>query len=56
MEFARYIGIDPGRKGAMAVLDERGQLLLMTDACSTEELGVLDIEPVLLDAVSHGNG
>lgn len=40
----------------MAVLDERGQLLLMTDACSTEELGVLDIEPVLLDAVSHGNG
>jgi predicted RNase H-like nuclease (RuvC/YqgF family) len=54
LEFARCIGIDPGRKDAMAVLDERGQLLPVTDACSADELGVLDIAPVLTNALSHG--
>ncbi len=52
--FHLFIGIDPGRKGAMAVLDARGELLSLHDACSGAELGVLDIEPVLRDAVQQG--
>lgn len=54
MSFSYYIGIDPGRKGALAVLNEAGELVLLTDACSTEELGVLSIEPVLLEYACKG--
>lgn len=55
MSFTNYIGIDPGTKGAIAVLDAEGRLLSMADAKSTDELGVPAIEPVLQAAVAAGS-
>jgi len=52
--FDYYLGIDPGRSGALAVLDADAKLLELHDVSSGEELGVLTIEPVLVEVVKRG--
>lgn len=53
-KFDTYIGIDPGRKGAMAVLNGDGSLRAFYEAASAEELGAMAIEPVLAEAALRG--
>jgi len=53
-DFQRYVAVDPGRKGAVAVLDAFGELIRLEDAGSAHELGAEAISQVLREESAHG--
>lgn len=54
LSFERYIAVDPGRNGAVAVLDTFGELIRLKDAGSKEELGAVTISQVIREESKHG--
>lgn len=54
LDFQRYIAVDPGRKGAVAVLDAFGELIRLVDAGSKEELGAGAVIRVIREESTHG--
>lgn len=52
--FQRYIAVDPGRKGAIAVLGADGQLLRLEDAKSENGLATEVLAGVIRDESVHG--
>lgn len=52
--FQRYIAIDPGRTGAVAVLDASGALLRLEDALSADRLAAVVIARVIHEESRHG--
>lgn len=50
----RYVAVDPGRKGAIAVLDAIGQLVRLDNAGSLEGLGAHAVAQVLREEAIHG--
>jgi hypothetical protein len=54
LDFQRYIAVDPGRKGAVAVLDACGELIRLEDAGSEQELGVGAVSQVIREESTHG--
>lgn len=52
--FERFIGVNPGRDGAIAVLDENAALLYVGDAKSAENFALDLMEAVLRDAMNGG--
>ncbi|MDA0576399.1 hypothetical protein [Burkholderia gladioli] len=54
LDFQRYIAVDPGRKGAVAVLDASGELIRLEDAGSAQGLGAGAVSQVLREELAHG--
>lgn len=54
LDFQRYIAVDPGRKGAVAVLDAFGKLIRLEDAGSAQGLGAGAVSQVLREESVHG--
>lgn len=52
--FQRFIAVDPGRKGAVAVLDASGELIRLEDAGSAQGLGAGAVSQVLREESAHG--
>lgn len=52
--FQRYIGVDPGSKGAIAVLDAEGRLIRVHDAKSDDDLATAVIAKVIREESVHG--
>jgi hypothetical protein len=52
--FQRYLAVDPGRKGAIAVLDAGGRLIRTENAGSHETLGAGAVSQVLREEAMHG--
>lgn len=52
--FQRYIAVDPGRNGAIAVLDAFGRLIRLEEAGSQDKLGACAISRVLREEAMHG--
>jgi hypothetical protein len=50
----RYIAVDPGRRGAIAVLDAAGSLIRLEDAASEDRLGATAIALVIREESLHG--
>lgn len=50
----RFVGVDPGRDGAIAVLDENGKLLYLGDVLSADNYGLDELKKVLSEAVGAG--
>ncbi|TDG05112.1 hypothetical protein E1N52_27135 [Paraburkholderia guartelaensis] len=52
--FERYLAVDPGRKGAIAVLNASGALIRLENAGSVEVLGAEAVSQVLREEATHG--
>jgi hypothetical protein len=53
--FQRYIAVDPGRSGAVAVLDAGGQLIRLHDAKSENALATEVLAQVIREESVHGS-